>query len=91
MNRQVTLMFLDKYTKSSVIQQTTSSGTAFAQRGEASNKMLPPYDKILKIWSASNAYRNETQHRIAQNILAIQTVVNKIMTTNTNPVSQVSP
>ena len=48
MNRQVTLMFLDKYTKSSVIQQTTSSGTALSQQGEASNKMLPPYDKNIE-------------------------------------------
>ena len=46
-NRQGTAMLLDKYTKSSVRQQTTSVGTQFAQRGGASNKQLPPYDKNI--------------------------------------------
>ena len=46
-NRQLNLMLLGKYTKSSVIQNTTSEGTAFAQRGGSSNRQLPPYDKNI--------------------------------------------
>ena len=37
-NIKVTLMILDKYTKSSVIQQTTSQLTLYAQRGGYINK-----------------------------------------------------
>ena len=45
-NKQVTLMIIYKYTKSSVSQQTTTEGTPFAQRDGTSNKHIPPYDKI---------------------------------------------
>ena len=52
---QGTLMLLDKYTKSSVSQQTTSEGTPFSERGGASNKQLPPYDK--KYWENMKCLR----------------------------------
>ena len=52
-NRQVTLILLDKYTKSSMIQQTTSKGTSFAQTGGARNEQFTQYDKnIGKICNA---------------------------------------
>ena len=47
-NRQGTLMILYKYTRYIVIQQTTSEVTSFAQRDDASNKQIPPYDE--KYW-----------------------------------------
>ena len=54
-------MLLGKYTKYSVIQNTTSEGTAFAQRGGAGNKQIPQYDKNMgKICNASDAYPNVT-------------------------------
>ena len=40
-------MLLDKYTKYNVRQYTTPEGTSFTQRGGASNKQLPPYDKNI--------------------------------------------
>ena len=45
-------MLLDKYTNYSVIQQTTLEGTTFYQRGGASNKHIPPYDK--RYWKKCN-------------------------------------
>ena len=60
-------MLLEKYTKSSVIQQTNSEGTPFYQSSEASNKQLPPYDEnIGKICNASDAYRNVTHNHISK-------------------------
>ena len=80
MNRQGALTLLDKYTKSSVIQHTTSKGTSFSQRGGAINKQLPTYDKnIGKICNASNTYRKVTHHYILQKQLPIQRVKNKVM------------
>ena len=68
-------MFLDKYTKSSVSQQTDSEVTPFSQRGGAINKHIPPYDKnIGKIFYYSDTYRNFTQHPIVQKQLQIQRV-----------------
>ena len=68
-------MLLDKYTKSSVIQHTTSEGTSFDQRGGDINKQLPPYHiNIGKIFNASDAYRNVTQHQIVQKQLPIKRV-----------------
>ena len=58
-----------------MIQQTTPEGTSFAQRGGASNKQIPPYDKKhWKICNASDAYRKVTQHHILQKLLPIQRV-----------------
>ena len=44
-NRQGILMLLEKYTKTSVIQQTNSEGTSFDQRSGESKKLILPYDK----------------------------------------------
>ena len=85
-------MLLDKYTKSSVIQHTTSEGKSFAQRGGASNKQLPPYDKnIGKIFNALDAYIKFTQNNIVQKQLPIQGVNNKVITTSLIQVNQVIP
>ena len=71
-------MLLDKYTKSSVSQQTNSEETLFAQRGGASNKQLPPHDKnIIKICNASDAFIKVTHHHIVQKQLPIQRVKKK--------------
>ena len=72
-NIQGALTLLDKYTKSSVIQHTTSKGTSFSQSVGAMNKQLPPYDKnIGKICNASNTYRKVNHHYILQKQLPIQ-------------------
>ena len=85
-------MLLDEYTNSDVIQQTTSEGTPFAQRGGDSNKPLPLYDKNnWIIWNASDAYIKYTKNHIAKKLFAAQTILNKMMTTNEIPVSRVIP
>ena len=71
-----------------MIQQNNSEVTTFDQRGGDGNKPLPTYDKkTVKKWNASDAYRKDTQYHIAQKMLKIQIVLNKIMTTNQIPVS----
>ena len=85
-------MLLDKYTKYSESQYTTSEGTSFSQKGGDSNKQLPPYDKnIGKIFNALDAYIKFTQNNIVQKQLPIHIVKNEVMTTNLNRVNQVSP
>ena len=85
-------MLLDKYAKSSVIQQTNSEGTSFNQRGGTSNKKLPPYDKkYWKICNASDSYRKVAHHNIVKKQLPIQIGKNKLMTTNISRLKQVSP
>ena len=80
-NRQGTL--LDKYTKSSVSQQTTSEGTTFSQRGWGRNKQLLPYDKnYWELCNALDSYINITQHHIIQKQLPMLMVINKVMTEN---------
>ena len=46
-NIQGTIMLPEKCTKPSVIQQNTSEGTSFYQRGGYRNKKLPLYDKNI--------------------------------------------
>ena len=71
-------MIVDKFTKSSVIQQTTSEGTPFYQRGGAVNKQLPTYDEnIGTICNASDAYKKVTKNHIAQKQLLIRTVIKR--------------
>jgi len=53
-NRQATLHLLDKYTKTAIVNQPISEGTAFAQRGGKGKKDKEPFDKSY--WKDKTCY-----------------------------------
>ena len=89
-NRQVNIVPLEKYTKYSLIQQTTSEGTTFSQTGGSSNKQLPPYYE--KYWGNIQCFRclhkgHPASHCTKQ--LPILIVINKVMKTNISQVNKI--
>ena len=83
-------MILEKYTRSSVIQHTNSEGTSFSQWGGASNKQLPPYDKIIDKYAIIHMHTERSPIITLYKKLPILIVINKVMTKNLSKLNQVN-
>ena len=69
---QTTLHILDKYTKNTVVSQTTSEGVAFAQKGNMNKKNMNTMTRSsIKTRGATTTTSQATQHPIDKEIPSI--------------------
>ena len=83
-------MLLEKFTESSVIQQTTPERNSLSLRVVSSNKKLTPYDKnIGKIYNSSDTYKKASHTLFKKK--PIISVINRLMKENLSWLNQSSP